>query len=55
MNYKIILFIHVKIMDGLVRSRLYSCQAWTLTKREANYANVGYVLMLRKIVKDIFV
>lgn len=25
------LFLHVKIINGILRIRLYSCQAWTLT------------------------
>ena len=52
MNFRIMLATRVKILNALVRSRLtYSCQTWTLTKKQASHVNAAYMSMLRKMVK----
>ena len=55
MNSKISLTTRVKVFNSLVRSRLtYSCQTWTLTKRQVSRINSAYVSMLRRIVRGGF-
>ena len=52
MNFRISLATRVKVLNALVRSRLtYSCQTWTLTKRQTSHTNAIYVSMLRKMVR----
>ena len=54
-NHKIAIKTRVKIFNALVRSRLtYSCQAWSLTKRQLDRISSAYTMMLRKMVKNGF-
>ena len=55
MNHRISLNTRVKVFNSLVRNRLtYSCQTWTLTKRQASHVNAAYVSMLRRMVRGGF-
>ena len=52
MNYKINLATRVKILNALVRSRLtYSCQAWSITKKQLEKITSTYCAMIRKMIK----
>ena len=52
MNSKIYLTTRVKILNALVRSRLtYSCQAWSITKKQLEKITSTYCAMLRKMIK----
>ena len=55
MNHRIALVTRVKVFNALVRSRLtYSCQTWTLTKRQASRVNSTYLSLLRRMVRGGF-
>ena len=55
MNHRISLTTHVKLFNALVRSRLtYSCQTWTITKKQASRMNAAYVSLLRRMVRGGF-
>ena len=52
LNHKILLSPRIHILNSMVRSRLtYSCQTWTLTKRQNEKIESTYASMLRKMVK----
>ena len=55
MNQRIGLVTRVKVFNALVRSRLtYSCQTWTLTKKQTSRMNAAYVSLLRRMVRGGF-
>ena len=52
MNFKIMLKTRIKIFNALVRSRLtYSCQTWSLTKKQLQHISASYMSMIRKMVR----
>ena len=52
LNKTIVLKTRVHILNAMVRNRLtYSCQTWSLTKRQKERINSAYASMLRKMVK----
>ena len=55
MNWRIMLRTRTVVFNALVRSRLtYSCQIWSLTKKQIEHINARYTNMIRKMVRGGF-
>ena len=55
MNWRIMLRTRTVVFNALVRSRLtYSCQIWSLTKKQTEHINARYTNMIRKMVRGGF-